>query len=761
MAERLGEALLDLRTNDAGFTTGVQQAEGKAQRLGAQLDRTSGSSAKLAGEMAATGRSAAQMGVGFEQAGQRVTASAGQQRAGLQQLSFQLNDMATMFALGARPMQIFASQSGQVIQSLQMMTGGTSRLAAFLGGPWGLALTSAAVVLTPFIGKLFESEDALNAVQFASDNLGDAQSRLRSVIDTTTGSIDRQKVALIELARAQALAEGLRARRAEQALRGQLQGAAQEDEILRGPGGIPIFGGFPQGFLRRRTDSANVVNGVLNGQVRPEEATRQLSRLRQSGEIGADEEVQLSSTIANLGVEGINRQRAEAELRFYGGNATAADRQLLGVGDLVAGGARSRGSGGARGSRGARGTSQADVDARFEGDLAGVTQQILRARLQMATSADERAELAARGVEWDRREALRQIETREGLSAVQREELTAATNRLADTELEAIQFNQRLELARDAQALADERFRGEEQALQIAGELADTEAQRKDIALRLYDAQLQMERIALQTIIDMEARGEVEKAEGVLASQRLANLNANAAAGREAVGRQNETRTEGFLRGLNQTSGQINEALEGISIDALDQLNDGLADAITGARSLGDVFSRVADQIIADLLRIAIQQAIIKPLASALFGGGGGGGGGGGLGSLLGSLFGGGGGDGGLSASVEGLFSGEFAGLFAKGGTIPTGQFGIVGENGPELAFARPGGLGILSNPDSKAVMGGAGGTNISIPISIDATGADAAAIARLNSQLDRLKQELPGTIVSTVREAKDRRVLS
>jgi hypothetical protein len=759
MAERLGEALLDLRTNDAGFTTGVQQAEGKAQRLGAQLDRTSGSSAKLAGEMAATGRSAAQMGVGFEQAGQRVTASAGQQRAGLQQLSFQLNDMATMFALGARPMQIFASQSGQVIQSLQMMTGGTSRLAAFLGGPWGLALTSAAVVLTPFIGKLFESEDALNAVQFASDNLGDAQSRLRSVIDTTTGSIDRQKVALIELARAQALAEGLRARRAEQALRGQLQGAAQEDEILRGPGGIPIFGGFPQGFLRRRTDSANVVNGVLNGQVRPEEATRQLSRLRQSGEIGADEEVQLSSTIANLGVEGINRQRAEAELRFYGGNATAADRQLLGVGDLVAGGARSRGSGGARGSRGARGTSQADVDARFEGDLAGVTQQILRARLQMATSADERAELAARGVEWDRREALRQIETREGLSAVQREELTAATNRLADTELEAIQFNQRLELARDAQALADERFRGEEQALQIAGELADTEAERKDIALRLYDAQLQMERLALQTIIDMEARGEVEKAEGDLARQRLANLNANAAAGRDAVGRQNETRTEGFLRGLNQTSGQINEALEGISIDALDQLNDGLADAITGARSLGDVFSRVADQIIADLLRIAIQQAIIKPLASALFGGGGGllgsGGlipsGGGGFDATLG------GGGGGLFASI----ASAFAGFFATGGTIPTGQFGIVGENGPELAFARPGGLGILSNPDSKAVMGGAGGTNISIPISIDATGADAAAIARLNSQLDRLEQDLPGKIVSTVREAKDRRVLS
>ncbi len=59
-----------------------------------------------------------------------VTKASGAQRAGLQQLSFQLNDIATMWSMGARPMQIFASQSGQVIQAVQMMTAGTSRLAA-------------------------------------------------------------------------------------------------------------------------------------------------------------------------------------------------------------------------------------------------------------------------------------------------------------------------------------------------------------------------------------------------------------------------------------------------------------------------------------------------------------------------------------------------------------------------------------------------------------------------------------------------------
>lgn len=730
MAERLGEALLDLRTNDAGFTTGVTQAEARANKLGSTLDKTRGSSAQLATEMTRTGQSAAVMSAGFEQAGQRVTQSSGQQRAGLQQLSFQLNDVATMFALGARPQQIFASQSGQVIQAIQMMTGGTSRLAAFLGGPWGLAITSAAIVLTPFIGKLFEAEDALKGVEFASDNLSDAQSRMSSVIDTTTGAINRQKIELLELVRVQALAEIGRAKAAQQGLSGQLKSAASDSELLRGPGGIPIFGGYPQGFLRRQTDAAEVVSGALANQFSPQTATLMLSQLRAQGKISEAEEIRLSSTIANLGMERINQRRAEAELRFYNGDASAADRALLGVDDLTRGNRRAP-SGSTRTSGGVTGPNQGEIDARAEGQLVQLTQSILRARMQMATSADERAELAARGVEWDRRTQIAGIEADERLSAAQREELTAATNRLADTELDAIEFARRIELARDAQGLADERFRGEAEALQNAAALADTEAERKAIALRLLEAEERLERIRLQTII---SAAETEEAERERARVALANLDANSAGRRAAVSRQNETEAERYLRNINQTPGQINEALDGISIDGLETLNDGLTRAIMGAESLGDVFSRVADQIIADLLRIAIQQAIIKPLAGALFGGEGGGGG------ALGSLF---------------------AGFFAKGGTIPTGQFGIVGEDGPELAFAGPGGLGIMSNSDSQGMLGGgAGAITITIPISIDATGADAAAIARVNAKVDQLRAELPGRIISTVQDAKDRRVI-
>jgi len=98
----------------------------------------------------------------------RTTVSSGQMRAGMQQLGFQLNDVAVQFASGTKASVIFAQQSGQVIQAVQMMTGGTSGLAKFLGGPWGIALTTAAVVLTPLIAKLF---DAGNAADKAAQQL--------------------------------------------------------------------------------------------------------------------------------------------------------------------------------------------------------------------------------------------------------------------------------------------------------------------------------------------------------------------------------------------------------------------------------------------------------------------------------------------------------------------------------------------------------------------------------------------------------------
>lgn len=91
---------------------------------------------------------------------QRGRVISGQAKAGYQQLSYQLGDISMQYSLGTSASIIFAQQSGQVIQALQMIGGEGNKVLSILGGGWGIALSSALVVATPFVAKLFEGADA-------------------------------------------------------------------------------------------------------------------------------------------------------------------------------------------------------------------------------------------------------------------------------------------------------------------------------------------------------------------------------------------------------------------------------------------------------------------------------------------------------------------------------------------------------------------------------------------------------------------------
>jgi hypothetical protein len=126
------------------------------------------------------------------------------------------------------------------------------------------------------------------------------------------------------------------------------------------------------------------------------------------------------------------------------------------------------------------------------------------------------------------------------------------------------------------------------------------------------------------------------------------------------------------------------------------------------------------------------------------------------LGNELGGLLGGGvGGSGGLFGAIQSLF----AGGFATGGMIPTGKFGIVGEKGPEPIISTARGALVRPNASlgsfSKSLQPAA--ASINMPINIDATGADAAGLARVQRSIDQLRSDLPSTIASTVQDGGER----
>lgn len=305
------------------------------------------------------------------EAQRRGAASSDAQRGAMQNLSFQINDVATQFALGASASQIFASQGGQIIQILQQMAQNSSRsgaaaseatdglddlggtvtdvadraqgmggklgaVAGFLAGPWGLALTSAIIALTPFIGKLLEGEksadelsEALDGVRFVSSAMGDAQSVLGNVVDITTGKIKDQTEATIALARAQLQVQLVQARLAGIAAETTLQDAARRRVVVPGPQTVQVSApGAPIAInptaqipRTARSASAVVAERALKGDT--EGALKEILRLQEAGKTTVEIFGEISEAAGNLGVSRANVALLENALKALDGDRKA------------------------------------------------------------------------------------------------------------------------------------------------------------------------------------------------------------------------------------------------------------------------------------------------------------------------------------------------------------------------------------------------------------------------------------------------------
>jgi hypothetical protein len=308
----------------------------------------------------------------------------------------------------------------------------------------------------------------------------------------------------------------------------------------------------------------------------------------------------------------------------------------------------------------------AEIEARFNDELINYTQQALGAKQQLAKSAQERAELEMRSVEWARRQTLAQIAADEDYNEVQKAQLSDAVEHLADLHRQGVELNLALELEQERNDLARIAFEAEREQLALAGDMADTQADRKRIALDILRLEQEYRRNQLEMVVASELASDAEKAR---AQAILDSLSAIEAGERASVGRANETELESFIRNWTRSPEQMNEAVLGVGLDGLDRLADGLSRALSEVHSLSDafqamrdVFQSVIQDMIASLIRLGIQKAIVAAIGSA-FGGGGG---------------------------IPG-FSTGMPPMYAKGTNFHPGGLAIVGERGPELVNLRRG----------------------------------------------------------------------
>lgn len=342
---------------------------------------------------------------------------------------------------------------------------------------------------------------------------------------------------------------------------------------------------------------------------------------------------------------------------------------------------------------------------RYTRDLAGLQDAAADLQARLTETAEERFELESQGLDIAQAEARRRIEANADYTAAEKEQLLAALAIKESLERELLDRRRREELARQALEIAQAMNANEAELLQKQRDLANTRAERRDIDQQLLELGYRDRRMMLEARAQDQSASDSSRWAAYL---ELLDLDKNKALDQERLDRDNESPLERYKRELVGFGANLNDELEEVAVNGLDMLSDRLADVVMNAKSMGDAIVGVFRQIGAELLRLAIQQELILPLINALKGAPGGG-------TFLDGLLGNGSNGAGAANAAANIAAGfgKFSGMFADGGLIPSGGWGIVGEAGPEPVFATGGGIGVMPNSAFRsfaAAMGGGGG---------------------------------------------------
>lgn len=303
-----------------------------------------------------------------------------------------------------------------------------------------------------------------------------------------------------------------------------------------------------------------------------------------------------------------------------------------------------------------------------------IEEQRVQRNQRLQAEADERSH---------RDEANRTLYQAEAASAIaindQTAEIKKATTR---TRLQQQLDEQRIEIAQSE-------IRDQQSILQARGALARTVAERRDIELQLLELAHQERLSAIQK----QRIRTLDPAQIAQLDRDQAAENTRHDLARQGVNRQYQGPLAQFFEQVPQGADAMNRALQGVAVDGLQQLNDGLAQAASRFLHLGGVAGSVLNTLIADMIQLILRQAEL-----AAFGGSNGGG-------IFASIFGGGVGKGGgggdpFQGALKNLVPG-FGGGKAIGGPVMAGTPYLVGEKGPEMFV--PGQHGTIV-PQGKAI---------------------------------------------------------
>lgn len=299
-----------LRARDDGLVGQLNAAEQRARGAAGGLDQLASSARGAAAATATTAaadREAARAAKEVErarkdqeraakaaaraekEAADAIARAQARNRAGQMQIGQQFQDFFIQIEGGTPFLRAFSQQASQMQGAIALLGGevnGTSsrfaKFAAFMGGPFGIALGVGIPLAAALASKLFENADASAAAEAGANGLASAQSVLGQIFDSVSGKLKTQNELLIINARLQAISLRADAAKAEANARsatdrllnpGNLDSARLYGQFV----GSQQYGADPKQFsniLANRRQLGMIAGGVEAGRITRADAVK-------------------------------------------------------------------------------------------------------------------------------------------------------------------------------------------------------------------------------------------------------------------------------------------------------------------------------------------------------------------------------------------------------------------------------------------------------------------------------------------------------
>lgn len=558
-----------------------------------------------------------------------------------------------------------ASMTGVSRSALMATTAMTGLNAAmsFLGGPIGIAITAIAVAVMglasaaktaqretgEFTDAMTESNRVMNEAAKINANVADMTKafgeKSSNAVNGVLGLCDATgKLADETFRLADAQQEAARTAILDRVAKNRVEIAERENP----------------GFWTKAGEAAGMT--YTSG---PNRGRRAADVRREEAETLKAQNVQLMGAAIQIGLAPGARWTNAPRTGSGGGTGTKPDK-------------KSKGSGSSGPSAADVKRNSAELGRQYEREIAQIETDLLN-------TAEARHTLALQRLDWERDDAKRAVERQ--LADKQITDAAATTAKKAiqtayakSVELENANRVREIEEAR-IQSMA-EQAQYEDNIARILdstarnrADIADTLAERNAIERAAFEAYQVAEKAAFDAR-QAETRARLRLAKKLdEEAERKLTTEASAFGDFQTSERgaydKKERQTNPFAKHIDAAKDVQTSVLNSLS-DGLGDFEDGLVNAIMQTEKLGDVFKNVAKNIIADLARIAIQKAIIGPLANMM---------GLGDGGFLTTML------GGAKAPIKN----------AIGTNYSPGGLTLVGESGPELVNMTRG-AGVLTN---------------------------------------------------------------